>query len=91
MQIDWGKIGAIATIISAIIAIIGIIVTIILARKNKSTEERRSTQRIGGIFLRNSKIKQENTSNKDKTSQDVSTLFGEELDIEQLEGVNERK
>ena len=83
MGIDWGKIGAIATIIGVVVGIIAIIVSIIISKKDKQIKKNKSVQEVGGFFYKNVNIKQKNTSKNTTKIQNVNTLVGKDLDIEQ--------
>lgn len=63
MSIDWGMIGAVATIIGVILTALGVIVAIIGISKgngNVKNIKKINKQSISGFIISNNEIKQEN-------------------------------
>jgi len=63
MNIDWGMVGAVATIIGAIVTAVGVIVAIIGIIKgngNVQNIKKINKQSVSGFSISNNEIKQEN-------------------------------
>lgn len=81
MNIDWGKVGAIATIVGeilgVIVGIIGIIITIVIYKKSKKHKDSKANnQVIKGTLFRNNKIVQSNSKSKSNCDDNEQIIEG---------------